>query len=92
MQQFEIKLFCIQFQNLSKFFEWSVLIHDLHVNKIKEKMGLNNLPKGLCEIAKLRLENPDMGLLELGKLLSPPLGKSGVNHRLKKLEEIANEL
>ena len=62
------------------------------INKIKEKMGLSNLPKGLCEIAKLRLENPDMGLLELGKLLSPPLGKSGVNHRLKKLEEIASEL
>lgn len=62
------------------------------INKIKEKMGLNNLPKGLSEIAKLRLENPDMGLLELGKLLSPPLGKSGVNHRLKKLEEIASEL
>ena len=62
------------------------------INKIKDKMGLSNLPKGLYEIAKLRLENPDMGLLELGKLLSPPLGKSGVNHRLKKLEEIANEL
>lgn len=62
------------------------------INKIKRTIGLNNLPDNLKEIAKLRIENPDMGLLELGKLLNPPLGKSGVNHRLKKLEEIARDM
>lgn len=62
------------------------------INKIKATIGLANLPDGLREIAKLRLENPDMGLLDLGKLLNPPLGKSGVNHRLKKLEDIAKEI
>lgn len=62
------------------------------INKIKETIGLVNLPEGLREIAELRLKNPDMGLEELGKLLSKPLGKSGVNHRFKKIEEIANTL
>ena len=38
------------------------------------------------------VKNPDMGLEELGKLLSPPLGKSGVNHRLKKIEDIAKNI
>ena len=62
------------------------------INKIKDTIGLVNLPEGLREIAELRLKNPDMGLEELGKLLSKPLGKSGVNHRFKKIEEIANTL
>ncbi len=62
------------------------------IKKIKKKVGFNNLPENLREIAELRLKNPEISLLELGKLLNPPLGKSGVNHRLKKLEEIANEL
>lgn len=60
------------------------------INKIKDSIGLINLPEGLREIAELRLKNPDMGLEELGKLLSKPLGKSGVNHRFKRIEEIAN--
>ena len=49
------------------------------------------LDKDGKEIANLRLENPDMPLLELGKLLKNPVGKSGVNYRLKKIIEIANE-
>jgi len=60
------------------------------INTIKDTIGLSNLPEGLREIAELRLKNPDMGLEELGKLLSKPLGKSGVNHRFKRIEEIAN--
>ncbi len=55
-------------------------------------MGLENLPEGLKEIARLRLENMEVSLSELGKMLSPPLSKSGVNHRLKKLEKIAEEI
>ena len=43
------------------------------------------------EIANLRLENPDMPLVELGKRLKEPVGKSGVNYRLKKIMELANE-
>ena len=50
------------------------------------------LPENLKEIAKLRLDNPDVSLIELGKMLQEPVGKSGVNYRLKRLIEIANEL
>lgn len=59
---------------------------------IKKKKELDNLPDNLKEIAKLRLENPDASLIELGNMLKEPVGKSGVNYRLKKLIEIANEL
>ena len=50
---------------------------------------LKGLSEGLRTIAELRLENPELPLAELGGLLNPPLGKSGVNHRLRKLSEIA---
>ena len=43
-------------------------------------------------MAEVRLEYPDATLQELGELLDPPVGKSGVNHRLRKLSELANEL
>ncbi|OHW62051.1 sporulation transcription regulator WhiA [Andreesenia angusta] len=59
---------------------------------IDNTMGIENLPENLKEIARLRIENQDASLKELGELLSPPVGKSGVNHRLRKLEEIADEL
>mgnify|MGYP002562584114 FL=1 len=52
----------------------------------------DKLSDSLKEIANLRMENPDISLVELGKLLKEPIGKSGVNHRLKKIQEIANEL
>jgi hypothetical protein len=54
--------------------------------------GMNYLPQNLREIAQLRLEEPELPLKELGELLDPPLGKSGVNHRLKKISKIADEL
>ena len=60
--------------------------------KIKEKRGLSSLPDVLEEMAKLRLENPDANLKELGELVNPPISKSGVNHRLKKIIKIAEEL
>ena len=59
---------------------------------IKEKVGLATLAEGLEEIALLRIEYPEASLKELGEMLSPPVGKSGVNHRLKKLSEIAADL
>lgn len=61
------------------------------IKKLKENGKFNNLSENLKEIANLRLENPDMSLVDLGKKLDKPLGKSGVNYRLKKIMEIANE-
>lgn len=56
---------------------------------IRDKVGFDILSEGLEEIARLRIEYPDATLKELGSMLSPPIGKSGVNHRLRKLGEIA---
>lgn len=56
------------------------------------KVGLDNIPESLAETAKKRLEYPEATLKELGELMEPPLGKSGVNHRLKKLSELAEDL
>ncbi len=50
------------------------------------------LPEGLHEVAMVRLENPDLSLKDIGALLDPPVGKSGVNHRLRKLSEVAERL
>jgi len=61
------------------------------IEKIKKRKKFNSLSQNLKEIANLRLENPDATLEELGKMLSEPIGKSGVNHRLKKLIDISNE-
>lgn len=62
------------------------------IRLIREKMGLEGLPEPLRQMAYVRLENPQASLGELGKLLDPPVGKSGVNHRLRKLGEFAKEL
>lgn len=59
---------------------------------IQAHAGLESLPEGLCEMAQLRLEHPEASLKELGMMLSPQVGKSGVNHRLRKISNIANEL
>lgn len=61
------------------------------IKKLKETGKFNKLNDNLKEIANLRLENPDMPLVELGKRLKEPVGKSGVNYRLKKIMELANE-
>ena len=61
------------------------------IETIKKKKRWNRLSPNLKEIAELRLENPDATLEELGKMLSEPIGKSGVNHRLKRIMEIAEE-
>ncbi len=59
---------------------------------IKEHYGFENLSDSLRETAELRLEYPDATLKELGQILAPPMGKSGMNHRLRKLSEIADKL
>lgn len=62
------------------------------IRKIEKYLGLDKLPIQLKEIAKLRLEHTESSLTELGELLNPPVGKSGVNHRLRKLSEIADTI
>ena len=59
---------------------------------IRERGGLGQLPDNLREMAEVRLEYPDAPLKELGEYLNPPVGKSGVNHRLRKLSEIAEKI
>ena len=59
---------------------------------IGENIGLAALPDGLDEMARVRLEYPEATLGELGTHLEPPIGKSGVNHRLRKISEIAMAL
>ncbi len=54
--------------------------------------GLEKLNDGLRAVAEARLEYPEVSLKELGTLMDPPLGKSGINHRMRKLEELADEL
>lgn len=61
------------------------------IKKLKENGKFEKMEDGLKEIANLRLENPDMSLIELGKKLSTPIGKSGVNYRLKKIVKLAEE-
>ena len=62
------------------------------IEYIRDHVGLHRLPPQLEEIALLRLEHPDTSLQDLGRLLDPPLGKSGTNHRLKKISEMARQL
>ena len=59
---------------------------------IQETKGLEKLPEGLKDMALTRLTYPEASLKELGSLLATPVGKSGVNHRLRKLSEMAEEL
>ena len=59
---------------------------------IRDHAGLDSLPDNLREMALLRLEHPEAPLKELGTYLNPPVGKSGVNHRLRKISEIAEEM
>ena len=61
------------------------------IKKLKDNGKFEILDDSLKEIAKLRLENPNTSLIELGKMLKNPVGKSGVNYRLKKIMEIAND-
>ncbi len=59
---------------------------------LRDHYGFENLPVNLREMAEVRLEHPDSTLLELGRFLDPVVGKSGVNHRLRKLSELADKI
>ena len=61
------------------------------IRKLKENGKFEKMSDTLKEIAELRLNNPNSSLIELGKMLKEPVGKSGVNYRLKKIMEMANE-
>lgn len=62
------------------------------IEYIRDHYGFQRLPDSLRQMAEIRLENPDAPLKELGEYLDPPVGKSGVNHRLRKLSELADRL
>lgn len=62
------------------------------IKLIEQTVGFQSLNEGLSEIAELRLQYPEATLKELGMMLSPQVGKSGVNHRLRKLSALADEL
>ena len=61
------------------------------IEKLVKKNLFDTLPENLKEVARLRLEFREHSLKELGEMLDPPLGKSGVNHRLRKIQEIADK-
>lgn len=79
-----------QTANLNKTINASVGQIDA-IRKLQKSHKFNMLDENLKEIALLRLEYPDMSLIELGKQLKNPVGKSGVNYRLKKIIQIAEE-
>ena len=62
------------------------------IRLIREKIGFEKLNEALAQTAAVRLQYPEASLPELGRMLSPPVGKSGVNHRLRRLGEIAGKL
>ena len=59
---------------------------------IQETKGLAFLPDKLREVAVLRLENPEATLQELADMMDPPMKKSGLNNRFRKIEELAGKL
>lgn len=62
------------------------------INKLKKRGKLRNLDESLKEMAEIRLKNPNASLIEIGKMLKNPIGKSGVNYRLKKIIELAKNI
>ena len=62
------------------------------IKLISIQRGLFTLPPGLREMARLRLEHPSLSLTELGQLMEPPVGKSGVNHRMRRIMDVAKEI
>lgn len=63
-----------------------------NIHYLRDKYGLSKLSLPLREIALLRINNPDSSLKELGEMLDPPIGKSGVNHRLRKIDKLAEDI
>ncbi|MFT8318946.1 MAG: DNA-binding protein WhiA [Sporolactobacillus sp.] len=63
-----------------------------NIRLIQKSIGLDELPDKLREIAELRLQHPDITLKELGELAGEPISKSGINHRFRKIDGIANRI
>jgi DNA-binding protein WhiA len=62
-----------------------------NIQLLIDSKGLESMPKALQELALLRLAHPDVSLRELGELASPPLSKSAVNHRIRRIDELAQK-
>ena len=62
------------------------------IQHIAQTIGLDALPENLQQIARIRLDEPEASLRELGAMLHPPISRSGVHHRLQKISEIAAKL
>lgn len=62
------------------------------INEIDSLVGIESLTETLRQVAYLRIENPESSLKELGELMSPPIGKSGINHRMRRIEEFLDNL
>ncbi|NLO96936.1 MAG: DNA-binding protein WhiA, partial [Peptococcaceae bacterium] len=77
--------------NLNKTVDAAVRLLE-NIRLIDRTIGLESLPDNLYQIARLRLDHPDFSLKELGEQLNPKIGKSGVNHRLRRIEEIAEKI
>lgn len=63
-----------------------------NIKLLEREIGLENLPDKLKEVAEIRLQHPDLNLAEIGELMKGKVSKSGVNHRLRKIDQMANEL
>jgi DNA-binding protein WhiA len=63
-----------------------------NIRLLQREIGLNNLPDKLREVAEVRLQHPDMNLKEVGEMLKGSVSKSGVNHRLRKIDELAEKI
>lgn len=63
-----------------------------NIRLLQREIGLGNLPEKLREVAEIRLQHPDMNLKEVGDMLKGQVSKSGVNHRLRKIDELAEKL
>lgn len=70
----------------------AALVQAEAARKIEERLGLDALSEELRDVCRLRLDNPDLSLRELGELLNPPISRSGVNHRIQRILEIAKDL
>ena len=58
------------------------------IKKVDERFGIDTLPKALAQFARLRLANPGLSLKELGEIADPPLSKSAVNHRMRRMHAL----
>jgi DNA-binding protein WhiA len=59
---------------------------------LEKEIGLHSLPDRLREVAEVRIQHPDMNLTEVGEMLRGKVSKSGVNHRLRKIDQLAEKI